>query len=110
MTLLQSIGSQIRALRKSVGLNQSGLANKLGVTREYISMIETGKQPISIEQLQKIAGLLGATVEVNLNTISAVERIGEATKFISEEFKKSLPTAEEWAQRMNIKSWGNPKK
>lgn len=65
MNLKQSIGSQIKALRLDAGLNQSGLANRLGVSKQYISGVEAGKETLSLEQVEKFASALGATVEVS---------------------------------------------
>ena len=63
-TLKQSIGSQIKALRLAAGLNQSGLANRLGTSRQYISGVEAGKETLSLEQVEKFATALGVVVDV----------------------------------------------
>lgn len=64
MNLKQSIGQQIKALRLAAGLNQSGLANRLGASKQYISGVEAGKETLSLEQMEKFAAALGAVVEV----------------------------------------------
>lgn len=66
MTLLQSIGRQIRTLRLAEGLNQSGLANRMGTSRAYISGVETGKEALSLEQVERFAAALNATAEIIL--------------------------------------------
>lgn len=53
------IGVNIRKYRELIGLNQIQLANYLGVTRELISLIESGKRDISIENLSRLADLFG---------------------------------------------------
>lgn len=49
-----------RAIRK---MTQADLARRIGVTRNYISMIETGERPLTDELLPKIATALGCKPE-----------------------------------------------
>ena len=53
------IGFNIRKYRELQELNQVQLANYIGVTRELISLIESGKRDISIENLSRLADLFG---------------------------------------------------
>lgn len=69
MTLKQNIGSQIKTLRIAAGLNQSGLANRLGVSKQYISGVEAGKETLSLEQVEKFAQALGVTAVVSLQKV-----------------------------------------
>lgn len=69
MTLKQNIGSQIKTLRIAAGLNQSGLANRLGVSNQYISGVEAGKETLSLEQVEKFAQALGVTAVVSLQKV-----------------------------------------
>lgn len=64
MNLKQNIGQQIKALRLAAGLNQSGLANRMGVSKQYISGVEAGKETLSLEQVEKFATALGVVVDV----------------------------------------------
>lgn len=41
-------------IRPSIGLDQSGLAKKVGVTQSMISAIEKGKRPLSMALERKI--------------------------------------------------------
>ena len=54
---------RIRALRKQKGLTQEELAKAIGVQRAVISKYETGIVDISVSQLEKIADVLGVTVD-----------------------------------------------
>ena len=69
MNLKQSIGSQIKSLRLAAGLNQSGLANRMGVSKQYISGVEAGKETLSLEQVEKFAQALGVTAVVLLKKV-----------------------------------------
>ncbi len=57
------IGRRVRELRESVGINQTQLADAVGVHRVTIARIETNaKFNPSLELLQKLAGALGCRV------------------------------------------------
>ncbi len=50
-----SIGPAIRHYRKEAGLTQAELADKVGLTREYLSRLEQGHEP---EQLRRVVAIL----------------------------------------------------
>ena len=49
--------------RAILKITQADLARRIGVTRNYISMIETGERPLTDELLPKIAAALGCKPE-----------------------------------------------
>jgi transcriptional regulator with XRE-family HTH domain len=61
------VAKQIISLRKTLGLSQKELAEKLNTKQSAISRIEKGEQNISIGLLEKIADALGVEVNVSLN-------------------------------------------
>ncbi|MBU2445080.1 MAG: helix-turn-helix transcriptional regulator [Bacteroidetes bacterium] len=50
---------QIANEREKVGITQADLAKRLNTTQSVISRIESGKQNLSLDMLQKIAEALG---------------------------------------------------
>lgn len=52
------LGKRISEVRKSRGLKQTDLATKLRCSRQYISVIESGKHKTSRKTLHKIANIL----------------------------------------------------
>ena len=75
------IGEKIKNLRESDGLTQEEVAEKVGVSKEFISMVESGKRNPSLEVLSKIASIFSM----------------EASYFIDakrEDFALALRTAE----------------
>ena len=52
------LGKRIQKVRKSVGLTQEELAEKVNVSRAYIGYIEQARNTPSLELLQKIARAL----------------------------------------------------
>ena len=60
--MAQSIGANIKAMRRTLGLNQEDLAEKLGLTQANISRIEASAKGPSAEMLLAIAEALGCDV------------------------------------------------
>lgn len=56
--LLKQLGRNIKAERTRKGYTQETFAEKLGVTREYISRIERGLENMSILKIANIANYL----------------------------------------------------
>lgn len=58
------IGKKIKILRKTRGLTQQQLADKLGIKRATISNYEIGRRsPSNVKELEKIAEALGVNIE-----------------------------------------------
>lgn len=67
MTLLKSIGGQIKDLRDKLGLTQNQVAKKIGGQQENVSQIEHGDPKwggLTIRKLQKIAEALKARLVI----------------------------------------------
>ena len=59
---MDSIGSRLRSLRSSQGLSLKQLAERVGCTPSYLSMVENDKLDPSASRLKKIADALGSTI------------------------------------------------
>lgn len=62
-TLAVKIGKRVRNLRKRSNLTQAQLAEKVNLTDESISRLETGKSIPSVEKLNEIALVLNAEIK-----------------------------------------------
>ncbi|MBK8455326.1 MAG: helix-turn-helix transcriptional regulator [Thiofilum sp.] len=60
------ISNTIKLCRTARGLSQTELAEKVGVSTSYISLIEQGKRDISMSMLSNLAKGLDAPVEILL--------------------------------------------
>ena len=60
--MAQSIGANIKAMRRALGLNQEDLAKKLGLTQANVSRIESSAKGPSAETLIAISEALGCDV------------------------------------------------
>lgn len=56
--ILIKFGEKVREERKKKGLSQEQLAEKAGVHRTYIGMIERGEKNITLANIEKIAKAL----------------------------------------------------
>jgi y4mF family transcriptional regulator len=61
--LQQAIGAKIVARRKALKWTQPVLAEKLGVSIQWISRVERGHENITVGTLAKIAEALGTEVK-----------------------------------------------
>lgn len=61
MIARSALGGKIRARRKDLGLTQTVLAERAGVSPSYLNLIESGKRPIGGKLLSTIAQLLNTT-------------------------------------------------
>ena len=56
------LGACVRALREQRSLSQENLAAKAGISYQYLSGVETGKENFSIQVLESLAKSLGLPV------------------------------------------------
>ncbi len=57
------VGHAIVVRRAILKMTQAELARRIGVTRNYISMLETGERPLTDEMRQKVSAALGCKPE-----------------------------------------------
>ncbi|MCP1159359.1 helix-turn-helix domain-containing protein [Bacillus infantis] len=55
---MKNIGLMIKDQRTKMGLSQTELADKLGVTKSFMSKLESGKKPISLKRLAELGSIL----------------------------------------------------
>lgn len=56
------LGTAIKLIRTSSGLKQKEIAERLGVTSNYISLVESGNREPSVSLLKRLARVLGVPV------------------------------------------------
>ena len=73
-----ALAQRIAELREEMHLKQADLAKKLGVSQQFISQIETGKERnLTLETLIKLAKSLGRRVKISFPKISGEESLLE---------------------------------
>ncbi len=76
MRVEESLGEVLRAARKDRGLSQEALALDAGVERNYVSLIELGKNSPSIRVVFKLCKVLGVQPSILLNRVEDQMRSG----------------------------------
>jgi transcriptional regulator with XRE-family HTH domain len=72
--LAASVGQRIRNIRKSQGLTQEDLGEKVQQPQSYIGSIERGEKNISLDTLERIATALKVRVEELIKSGSLTEK------------------------------------
>lgn len=62
-------GIRVRKERHQLGLSQEGLAEKVGVHRTYVGMIERGEKNITLLNIKKIAHAFDLKMHELLNDL-----------------------------------------
>lgn len=62
MDILKTVGERIRLIRKGQGLSQEELAEKCGLSSNYIGFVERGQKQITLVALKSIADALGVDI------------------------------------------------
>ena len=66
-----AFGLVLRKLRKRKELSQEALAHEAGMERNYISLLERGKNSASVKKVFKLAGALGISVSEFMQMVEA---------------------------------------
>ena len=53
----EKLGRALKVLRKQYGLTQQDVAEEIGVTKNFVSLIETGERGVSVDTLSELARL-----------------------------------------------------
>lgn len=59
------LGQTIRERRQSLGMSQSELARRAGVSRGWVSRVENGKQEVQWTQVFRVLGALELRLDVH---------------------------------------------
>lgn len=63
MLLVAILARRIRAAREGLGLTQEALAERAGITREYLARLETGRQDPRVSVVARLARALNTTLD-----------------------------------------------
>jgi len=77
MSIAPQLGLVVRKHRLAAGLSQEALADRAGLHRTYVSLLERGLRNPSIDALTALAGVLG--VRASLLLAEAEDAIGKGT-------------------------------
>ena len=60
--VLLRFGDTLRQHRSRLGLSQEELADRAGVHRTYIGMLERGEKNVTLRNIEKLAGALNVSI------------------------------------------------
>lgn len=109
--MAERMGNRIKSFREHSGFTQKNIAAYLKVDQSLISMVETGKQVLTTDMLEKLADLFGISLEAfeteetevrtlsfalraseidetDMETICAINRIALNSRFMTELLEK----------------------
>lgn len=76
LTTVRDLGAAVRSARRKAGLSQQALADDAGVSRQWLSRFESGKNPSA--ELRKVLDILTALgLAVELVAVSHPESAAE---------------------------------
>ncbi|MFF7054862.1 helix-turn-helix transcriptional regulator [Streptomyces griseorubiginosus] len=85
------LGTELRKLRERAGLTATGAAHLLGVNQARISMIETGRTPVSAERVRSMANAYDCFDEKLIEALAAMT--GRRARGWWEEYRDHVPVA-----------------
>ena len=92
--MLRIAGTKIRKLREDLGLTQEDLAKSVGLSSEYISLLELGRRSPSLDSLSRIAKFLDKKISFfimektdSLDSLIQGDKLDAKTKRILRRFR-----------------------
>ena len=93
-----NLGNSLFEARKSRGLSQEAVAEKLGVSRQTISKWETDETLPDIRQSKKLAVLYGRSLDELIDFDIGVKEIQDAIDRTSEETSAKIDWTKAWSK------------
>ncbi|MFC7261220.1 helix-turn-helix domain-containing protein [Streptomyces lutosisoli] len=84
-------GSELRKLRERAGLTATAAAELLGVNQARVSMIETGRTPVSADRVRSMANVYDCSDDHLVDALAAMT--GRRTRGWWEPYREHLPAA-----------------
>lgn len=89
LTTVQALSSALRGHRLAQGLTQGEIAASAGVSRKFVSDVESGKDTVEVGKLLALIGALGLTLD--LTPIGAGSHHGEGSDFATDTRSAGAP-------------------
>ena len=97
-----NLGESLLNARKSKGLTQEAVAEKLGVSRQTVSKWETGETLPDIRQSKRLAALYGVTLDELIDFDAGVREIQEVIERTTEETSAKIDWTKMWSKQYPI--------
>lgn len=93
-TMQKIIGSYIRATREQQKISQESLAAKAGISYQYLSGVETGKENFTVQVLESLATALSVPIRTLVVGAYDGEAGAQPPKLTSKFFRSQVPLPE----------------
>jgi len=97
-----NLGESLLNARKSKGLTQEAVAEKLGGSRQTVSKWETGETLPDIRQSKRLAALYGVTLDELIDFDAGVREIQEVIERTTEETSAKIDWTKMWSKQYPI--------
>ncbi|MBT2500097.1 helix-turn-helix transcriptional regulator [Agromyces sp. ISL-38] len=74
---VRELGAAVRERREALGLSQQAIAERAGVTREWVVRFEGGKASVRLDRVFDVLTVLDLSVELNPRHGDAAKQGGE---------------------------------
>ena len=95
----------LEQVRKRKRLSQCELADRLGVSKSYISHLECGRRQMGLDLLRKYAGVMSMKPEEILNALELTQHAAElavqVSRVVKDVMKKQMAEKKVWANGIN---------
>lgn len=98
--LKKEIGLRIRSIRINMGLSKQKLASMLGISGQYLGLIERGNGSLSVDKLQILCNLTGLSADYVLfgkDPSLPIEVQNSLSEYSDEQISAGLETLEKFA-------------
>ena len=98
--LKKEIGLRIRSIRINMGLSKQKLASMLGISGQYLGLIERGNGSLSVDKLQILCNLTGLSADYVLfgkDPSLPIEVQNSLSEYIDEQINSGVETLEKFA-------------
>lgn len=99
----KTFGEKLRAARKSVGLTQEQLAERLLVSRQAITKWESDKGLPDIENLKQLSALLGVSIDYLLDSAEAIDLLVTREKINLDDYTYDRKISGRWVKKAGKK-------
>lgn len=107
----ERIGQRIAKRRMQTGLKQNVLAERIGISNNYLSSIERGKEKPSLEIIVNICNALQVTPDYllmgNMHSNNVPQNIVDGLRLCSEEDLSLLTAVMQYMVERQGKKWNN---
>ena len=100
--VVMGLGNNLYKARKSSGLSQEEVAEKLGVSRQTVSKWETGETLPDIRQAAALAHMYGVTLDELTRYDADIKEIERAIDSISEETERKVDWTKLWSRKYPV--------